>query len=95
MIADDKAGLERIAQANRDYTKVVGDMKVRTLLANNRDVLWHNPATGRRVLLSFKGFALPVEAGTPILDVTTGTEAMLDASSRLQAKASHAYLLGI
>jgi len=94
LIADDKPALERIAQANRDYVKVLPDMKVRTLLDDGQGVRWHNPANGRQVLFCYKDAAVPVGWTPWVLDVTTGKGVSLPKGGTLQGKASHTYRIG-
>jgi len=54
LIADDPAALKRIDQANRDYVDSLSDMKVRTLLSDDRGVEWANPKTATRILFSYQ-----------------------------------------
>ena len=94
LIADDPAALKRIAQANRDYVNVVADMKVRTLLSDDRGVEWANPKTATRILFSYRNARYVLPGLQQAHCVTTGKPVMVE-NGAFTAQLSHTYRITV
>ena len=90
LIADDPAALKRIAQANRDYVTALPDMKIRTLLPDDRGVEWANPETATRVLFSYRNSRYARPSLREAHCLTTGKPVMVENGS-FTARPSHTY----
>jgi hypothetical protein len=93
-----QARLDRVAdpivrRANLDYRAVRELMHTRTLLPGDAGVLWEAARDRRRVLFSYKQQAVPLPAGTRVLDQSTGARSLVGPRG-LAAEAFHTYVLG-
>lgn len=82
----------KIARANRDYVTVVGHMRLRTTLPEDRGVQWTDPAGGVRVLFSFAAGRHECPGATQVTDITTGRPVTITGAA-FDAEPTHTYLI--